>query len=191
MLRLVSPADLEALAIVSVEEAKAHSRVFHGEDDAQVLGAVLAATGLLESETQRRFVRQTIQWVLPGWRTCIRFPVAPIASVESITYVAAGGAQATLDPADYAVVLSGQTKAVRPRAGRVWPAVDLDASEPIVITFLAGDERPNVAATVKQACVLLAAHYYENREAVIAAAGAAAVVLPLGVESLIGPERWD
>lgn len=191
MLRLVSPQDPADLAIVSVADAKAHSRIFHDEDDAQVLGAVLAATGMLESETQRRFVRQTIEWVLPCWRASIRFPVAPIASVESINYTAPGGVQATVDPAAYVAVTSGQTKAIRPRAGRAWPALDPDAAEPIVITFLAGDERADVAATVKQACVLLAAHFYENREAVIAAPSAAAVVLPLGVENLIGPERWE
>lgn len=152
-LRVVTPATSYP---VSVADAKAHLRIESSmtDDDAYIGALIAAATALVENMTQRRFCTQTLEWVRNYWPDKIRFPVAPVQSVTSITYIAADGTTQVLDPSLYIVRPSGQTKEIIAAAtffyglGDVafapgplipwpWPLLG-PASEPIVIRFTAG-----------------------------------------------------
>lgn len=170
--------------VVTVAELKRHVRVDGDHDDSDLAAYLETAIALVEADTQRRLREETLEWVLPAWRPALRFPLAPIGSVASVTYVDETGAAQTLDPARYLLAPDGETHVLRPR-GEGWPALGADAAEPIVIRFVAG---PYVNPRIKQAVKFLAAHLYENREPVNV--GNIVTPIPFTVDSLLAAERW-
>lgn len=152
-LRVVTPATTYP---VTLADAKAHLRIESDmtDDDGLIDGLIAAATAFCENVTQRRFCTQTLEWVRNYWPDKIRFPVAPVQSVASITYTACDGTSQVLDPSLYIVRTSGQTKEIIAAAtyfyglGDIafapgplipwpWPLLG-PSSEPIVIRFTAG-----------------------------------------------------
>lgn len=170
--------------LVSVDAAKVHLRVDHAEDDARITSLIGAATEALEAATQRRFMVQELAWVLPNWRYPMRLPVAP-ASEEGlvVTYADEILGDTALSAAGYVVRPIGATLGVCAAEGVIWPVLDPDAAERVVITFSAGEATAPTAAA--EACKLLVEYYYEGRDWPLAASG-----LPVVVESLIAAFRW-
>lgn len=190
MLRTIEPA---AAAPVSLDEARAHLRRDDYDDDAMIALYVAAATARAEAEVQRRFTRQTVEFVTRSWYGGrLDLPVAPVRSddVVSITYIDQADAQQTLDPASYSVRARGPSVRIVPRAGATWPLVSSDAAEPIVIRFTAGDLPAAIAPNVKAAILLIVGHLYENRANVIVNQAVQAVELPQGARDLLLPELW-
>lgn len=180
-LRVVTP---PADPIVSAADVKVHLRVDHSADDARITSLIGAATEALEAATQRRFMEQELEWALLNWRYPMRLPVAPASSVGLIvTYADEILGAEVLATTEYVVRPIGATLAVCSAEGTIWPVLDPDAEERVVIAFSAGESAAPVA--VVEACKLLVEYYYEGREWPLAASG-----LPLVVESLIAPFRW-
>lgn len=180
-LRVVTPpADM----LVSLEDVKVHLRVEHSDDDARLTSLIGAATEALEAATQRRFMAQALEWVLPNWRYPMRLPVAP-ASADGliVTYADEVLGDTALSTADYVVRAIGATLAVCAAEGTVLPVLDPDAEERVVIAFTAGEANAPLAAV--EACKLLVEYYYEGRDWPLAASG-----LPVVVDSLIAQYRW-
>jgi uncharacterized phiE125 gp8 family phage protein len=150
MLRVV---EQPALA-VSLSDAKSNLGIAAGDTskDARVTALITTATNEAQALVQRRFVRQTLEWVLNGWRPVLRLPVAPVvpAGVQSIKF-SRDGDDLTLEPERYVAQSAGPTVALRPASGNYWPMVDCDASEPIVIRFVAGEAAADVPAHVTTA----------------------------------------
>lgn len=169
--------------MVSTAEAKLHLRVDHSEDDARITSLIAAATAELEAATQRRFMEQELEWVLPRWAYPMRLPVAPIASVESITYADEVEGETVLPTTEYRVAPSGEGKSITATDGTVWPVLDPDAPERVVVAFTAGETSAPLSAV--EACKLLVEYHYERRDWPLAASG-----LPTVVEALIAPLRW-
>jgi hypothetical protein len=114
----------------------------------------------------------------------MRLPVAPVsAGGLAVTYADELLGDTALPSADYVVRPIGATLAVTAAEGTVWPVLDPDAEERIVIAFSAGEDEAPTAAV--EACKLLVEYYYEGRDWPLAASG-----LPVVVESLIAPFRW-
>lgn len=180
-LRVVTP----PAQMVSTADAKLHLRVDHSDDDARIASLIVAATDAIEAATQRRFMTQVLEWVLPCWRYPMRLPVAPIVAGDlSVAYADEVLGETDLDPTSYVVRPQGETLAVCPIEGLVWPLLDPDADELVVVTFTAGADAAPITAV--EACKLLVEYYYESRDWPLAPSG-----LPRTVESLIAPLRWS
>ncbi len=169
--------------MVSTADAKLHLRVDHSEDDARITSLIAAATADIEAATQRRFMEQELEWVLSRWVYPMRLPVAPVASVESVTYADEALGATVLGTSYYRVAPDGEGKIITATDGSVWPVLDPDAAERVVVAFTAGEDAAPKEAI--EACKLLVEYYYESRDWPLAASG-----LPQVVESLIASLRW-
>lgn len=191
MLRTVTKADADP---VSLDEAKRHLRVDFTDDDELITAFVSAATLQAQGLTQRRFVTQTVEWVLDCWRPRICLPVAPVvaAGVKSIRYVDwTTQTQQTLDPAEYVVQTERDSVAIIPKFATIWPIVFPYSPEPVVVQFEVGVVPAEVPANIKAAIKLIVAHLYENRQSVVVdASRVQAIELPQGVEALLASELW-
>jgi hypothetical protein len=165
-------------------------------DDALIASLITAARWECESRVDRAFVSTTFQLTLDnfpayaqrfsnllpalafgsGWlgnqyvgmnQGAIRFPYAPLLSVESVTYTATDGTTQSinLDPSVQRVVIVGGTPGeMIPYFGQVWP-VTQNTIGAVRIVYNAGYGEVAGAAPppVYTAILFLAAHYYQVR----------------------------
>lgn len=172
---------------VMLDQAKARLNILHNDDDTVVAGLIKTATAEVEAATQRRFITQTLEWVLSCWPgRSFRLPVATnVREGFSITIQALGGDTVVLNAADFVLSPSGETLSVRPASGASWPGLDPNAQEAIVIKFKAGAATaPDEAHTA--ILFMIEYLYAPSPDWKIAASG-----LPECVEMLIAPLRWE
>lgn len=195
-LRVVTPA---VTTLVSLDEAKAWCRVDPDETefDLDLLALIAAAQREVESQTQRRFVPQTLEWVLDTWRSPMVLPVAPGGdcsgvTIDSVTYGALDGTMQVLDAATlYWSRPAGPTRSVVRRWYAVWPLLG-DAAERVVIRFSITNSLDVVSAGVRLAMRLLISHWFRNREAVVGVDNRdSSTPLPFGVEEALVDDRWE
>lgn len=154
-----------ATGLVDLARAKQDLRVDHGDEDFKIQRLILAASQRVEALTQRRYIAQTLEWVLPRWPAAvIRLPVAPVNEVVSVTYADQAGAAQILPSSDYVVSPHGATKSIRMKRGQTWPLLDTDAAEPVVIRFTTGGQLADVPAAAQAATLLIVAQLYDNAE---------------------------
>ncbi|MBN6186317.1 phage head-tail connector protein [Aneurinibacillus sp. BA2021] len=190
-MRLVSPPLVEPL---SLEEAKAHLRVEHDDEDALIQGLIRAAREYCESFQRRAYVSQVWEMYFQSFPTHAELLRPPLLSVESITYRDVDGVQHALSPDAYIV-----DTATEP--GRIFiktaPKVALFPASPVTVRFVAGynpvitsegtDFIAHVPESIKQAMRMLVGHWYENREAVTI--GQTPSNVPFAVDALLWPDR--
>lgn len=188
-LRVVTPATTWP---VSLPEAKKRLGILHNDDDVAVQGLIATATVAVEAATQRRFTRQTMEWVCscwPSWQ--FRLPVAGEGiEVEAVTCIDRAGVEAALPEASYVVSPAGHTVSLRPRSGTSWPALARDAAEAVVVRFVIGPagQSPSAPPEVKTA-ILFMVEYLNDPGAPgwkLAPSG-----LPDSVELLVASCRWE
>lgn len=179
-------------APVSPAQAKAHLRVDHDDDDLYISGLIDTATARLDGWSGilgRALVTQTWRHDFPGWPADgkLRLPLAPVLSVESITYIDPDGAVQTLDASAYtAPKADGLGPYVRLRQGHSCPATATD-EDAVSVTFVAGYGAPSdVPADIRHAMLLLVGHLYNARED---ASETALTEIPLGASRLLAPYR--
>lgn len=207
MLQLATPPNTP---VVTLDEAKAHLRVFHDDDDDYIQALVDAAVGQLDGADgwlNRALGSQS--WVFSlerfpwyygqygyhdGQRAAygrpqrIYIPLAPLISVDAVEYVASD--ETTKQLTNFRVFGAGSTQPgyIMPALDTSWPSTICD-TETVRITFTAG--YANAAAIpsgIKHAIKLMVGHWFENREAVtINLKGLAE--LPMGVVALLMPLR--
>lgn len=178
-LRIVSA---PTVGLVELSRAKQDLRVESGDHDFLIQRLIRTATARVEAMTQRRYITQTLEWVLPRWPgAVIRLPVAGVNTVTSVTYVDANGTTQTLSTDDYVVSPDGATLSLRMKRGQCWPLVDDDAAEPIVIRFTAGGDQAAVPHQVQTAAMLFVGQLYDNPEK---------GTTPEGVADLLWDEMW-
>jgi uncharacterized phiE125 gp8 family phage protein len=168
MLRIV---EKPASDPVSLEEAKAQLRISASDtsNDVVIQGLIPTATRLVQALVQRVFVSQTMEWVLPGWRSELCIPIAPVSKdgIKSINYVDwATQTQMTLDPSLYVVQTVGDgIIKVFPKFATIWPIVFSFSPEPVVINFVAGyKDQADLPPNVKTAILLQIRHLYSLGE---------------------------
>ncbi|HRC61624.1 MAG TPA: head-tail connector protein [Dehalococcoidia bacterium] len=188
---------------VSLNEMKAHLRVFGSEEDGLLAGYILSARRHIEIETGRALISQRWRatfdggWPVAfdgvGFRTRVVLPVAPLLAIQSVQYIDSAGATQTLSSGLYRVARVADRRQrgfIEPAHGASWPAVQ-SVAEAVSVTFDAGygTGPGDVEGEITQAILLLAAHWYENREAVVI--GTTVSEMPLAVERLISRYRLD
>ncbi|MTH96648.1 head-tail connector protein [Roseibium sp. RKSG952] len=189
--KLVTP---PAQPVVTLDEAKAHCYVEHGEHDALITSLVAAATSHLDGWSGilgRCLVNQ--QWsVAFGGFPYDRYLRLPFPDVDpdsvTVSYFDSDNQEQVL-PADrwhLAEMASGSRLMLAQMW--FWPSV-CDQPDAVTVTFTAGYGAlgSDVPDAIRHAILLLVGHFYENREAVTV--GVTATDLPLGVDRLISGYR--
>ena len=178
--------------VVTVEEAKAHLRVDHAEDDALIASLIAAATSYFDGPDGvlgRAIGAQTIAWRLdafPADAEAGRIPYPRVTAIEAVSYLDADGAEQVLDPGAYRVVgLGTDTAWFTLASGAAWPATAAD-DEAVVVEYVAGYADGTVPAALRHAILMTVAWWYDQRET--AAAGELHQV-PEGADTLSRPFR--
>jgi len=181
---------------ISLEEAKAHLRITDSNEDGLIASYILAARQHVENDTHKRMLTQTMDYTIDyGWpycdcEPCIEFPIGPVQSVTSITYVDTDGATQTLPTSQYVsanlgVNVESGYPYIEPAYGVTWPTVRNQAAA-ITVRFVAGWTLSTIPNPLMQAMRMLIGHVNENREAV---ASGSFVDVPLGLEFFLSGYR--
>lgn len=186
-IRTVDPADTP----VSLTEAKAHLRVDFDDDDDLITALIGVAVDHVDGWSGilgRALMTQTWRQDFNCFRPSLRLPLAPAASITSITYLDPNGDQQTVDPANYALWADGAGPLVYFVTGFAYPAISIEGKA-VSVTYVAGyGDADAVPAPIKAAILLLVGQWYENREAAIIAPGTMQT-LPFAVDALLAPYR--
>lgn len=184
-LRLLQPS---AELAVSLDMAKLHLRVDSDDEDPLILQHIRAAQREVERQTRRALTGGRWELALdraPSGRV-LELPRPPLRSVESITYTAPDGSEATLPPEAYVVD-------TRPLVGRIvlapgasWPAL-ADVPAALRVVYDAGYE--TVPEDLQDAILLIVGHRYANREDVVL--GTSATAIPQASQAILNGYRGE
>jgi uncharacterized phiE125 gp8 family phage protein len=133
----VAPPDITP---VSLADVKAQLRVDHTDDDAMIGALLMAATERFDGWTGtlgRSLVEQTWRQEFACFAGCLRLPLAPVLSVESITYFDGENAQQTIDASVYALFSDARGPYVGLKPDQSWPG-NYARRDAISVTFKAG-----------------------------------------------------
>lgn len=166
---------------VTLEQAKAHCRVLHDDEDNLINALIIAAREWVEHFTGhilvKREIVQRLNWSAPR---LFAWPIADDAE-PSVSYLDSDGAPQTL--ADARLIFGNSYAQIAPAFGANWPT----AYGPVTVTVEAGYGSPeDVPQSLKQAMLLLIGHYYVNRQAV---SDKTTSEVPMAVEALCMPYR--
>lgn len=129
---------------VTLAEVREHLRISDTNSDAALAGLIFTARVDAEGQLRRALITQTWRMTIDGaWPLRIEFPVQPVQSVSSITYVDTAGATQTLASDQYVLKESGADGIayIVPAYGVTWPAIR-DIAQAITVTFVAGYGNP-------------------------------------------------
>lgn len=165
-LELITP---PAARLVSLEQAKAHLRVEHAQDDSLIEALIDAAIDELDGRNgilRRALVTQT--WDVrfcgfPGGAK-IELPFPPLQSVTHIKYFDLSDAEQTFSAAEYDVHKRGMLGYVRLKAtSDGWPST-YDRDDAVTVRFVAGYGAPEaVPKPIYQAVLIRVAELYAAR----------------------------
>lgn len=174
---------------VTLEEARAHLRVTHTEDDSYIVGLIALAREHCEEQLNKPVGSQTFRAYYPCFDVLV-IPAGDVTAVSAVKYYPLdGGAAVTVSSSVYWVDLMARPAVIRLVYGQEWPTADLRESSAVEVTFTAGSA---ATVSVKHAMKLLIGHWYEHREEVIVTGDrmmASAITLPRAVDSLLVNQR--
>jgi len=188
LLTEVAPVPAGALPVARLRD---HLRLGGGFADDAVQDGLLegqlrAALAVVEGLTGKAVLAREMQLVLNGWDVTagVALPVAPVASVVSVTLRDGAGAGTAMAAESYRLRQDAHVPAIEPVAAYLPALPEGGTAE---IRFVAGwPDWDAVPPDLAQAVLLLAAHYHEERHAAGGGDGAAAV--PFGIQALLA--RW-
>lgn len=206
-------------AVITTDEAKAHLRVDHDNDDDlidamrdAVVGSIDPAGGgwlgrALRTQTWEYrlngFLRYRIGQGLHRHPQAIEIPYPPMVDIASVKYDDQSGVEKTMvEDTDFRVLDGGVLgrSAIAPLFNQSWPVARWDV-ESVRIRFTAGypiaapaqDETPAVVDTlppaIKAWIKLVLGSLYENRESAVVGLRAAAVDLPDHILQMLSTYR--
>ena len=124
---------------VTLDEAKAHLRVLHDDDDAGITAMIAAGVDEFERSTGRGFRQITGTMYLnqfPDGDDPIVLPRPPLSAVSAISYTDSSGSAGTVT--GFSVDTSNIPGLVSPALGTSWP-VSSGRSRSVAVTFTGGD----------------------------------------------------
>ncbi len=182
---------------LSLIEAKDHLHVTETDQDGLIAGYILAAREFIEGATHLKLITQTLDYTIDDYwpciykrwhhRTRVEFPVKPVQSVTSVSYVDSSGATQILAVDQYIFSKDGPVAFIEPVYGVIWPTTRCQTAA-ITVRFVAGYLPAEVPNQLMQAIRWLVGHQYENREAVSASTFNE---LPFALEAFISPYRFS
>jgi len=152
---------------ITLAEAKAQLRFTSSAEDALINSLIVAARDLCESETGRALLPQTWELSLDCFGNEMILRRVPVASITSIKYTDANGAEQTLASTEYTLDTASDWNArVVLAVGKSWPQIYTGINN-VRIRYVAG--YANAAAVpqaLKQWMLLQISHWFRNRESV-------------------------
>lgn len=178
-----------AVEPLTVDEAKTHLRIDHGDDDT-LLASLIASSRLnIEAALDLALITQSWSWKLDAWPDpgVLELPVRPVPSVEAVRITRSDGTVDELSPDQFHVDGSSTPPRLVATSG-AWPNPGIPALG-IEIAFTAGfgNAASDVPQPIRQALLMLAAHWYEHREPV--EIGGEGTRIPGTVSALLMPYR--
>lgn len=180
-----------AVAVIPVEEMKAHLRVVGDDETALIAGLVAAAEQWADGWSGvlgRALITQTWELDMPEFPgDAIRIPLGPVQSIVSVKYHPPSGAQQTADANSYRLHEDSAGHYIRLVNGAAWPSTDI-RDDAVTIRWVAGfgDTPGDVPQNIRVGLQMMVAHMFENREAVGPDRN---VEMPFGVSALVFPAR--
>jgi uncharacterized phiE125 gp8 family phage protein len=152
---------------VTLEEAKAHLRVEGADEDALITAMVVAAEQAAEQATGRALMPQVWQLTLDAFPSALELTRVPVASVTSIKYLDATGADQTLADTEYSLGNLDDYDVARviPAFGKSWPGARSDTNSVRVVYAAGYEDASKVPESIKAWIKLQVGAMYENREA--------------------------
>jgi len=169
---------------VTLEDVKAHLRVFFPDDDTYLDALIVAAVTHLDG--YQGILNRCI--VSQSWKTthnyfCRRMEtIFTDTSAVVVKYFDVDGVEQTVSNTAYLVY----PDYIMFKRDFVFPAVDRDRDDPISLVSTHG--YTTVPDTLKLAIKILIAHWYRNREPVTM--GGVPSKIPFSVNALLAPHRW-
>lgn len=173
MITLISTATTEPITLA---QAKQHLKMDGIDDDDDLITALIAsAREIAERITGRDLVRR--QWAykineFPAQGALLPLPKAPLASVESVTYIDTSGAEQTLSADVYGVNADRTGPYLYLKYNQQWPAVRLQWVA-VTVSFTSGypynadaspvDELENMPPGITAAIKVILRDLYDNR----------------------------
>lgn len=171
---------------VSLDEAKAHLRVFHDDEDALITGLIAAACAHLDGPPGwlgRSIAGQDLEVRGELFTSCvIALPFPPVIAVASVKYLDTSGVEQTMAPELYEV----RGDVIAPVFGKSWPAARWQA-ENVRVQYQAGYE--TLPPPIRAAALLMIGDLYSNRETTLSGAVVQQVPMSTTVGNLLSPFR--
>jgi uncharacterized phiE125 gp8 family phage protein len=181
----VAPSDTP----VSVTEVKAQLDITYTDKDTLITGLLNAAVSMLDGWSGilgRCLVTQTWRQDYDDFRSCLRLPLFPVASITSVKYFDTSAAEQTIDPSNYTLRHDERGAYVEFKSTYSFPALNVEAAAVNVI-YVCGSAAADVPPAIKNAIMLLVRHWFDNPSAVVV--GVPAQTMPMAVDALIAPFR--
>jgi len=169
---------------LSLDDAKAHLRVDHDDEDDLITALAESACASIAENVGRILTDEQWEISIAAVDGDLVLPLAPVQSVDAITYFDADDIEQTAPVTDFYFFADDDRAILRPKAGRSWPAT-IAREDAITITITVGMTMipPGLIAAAK----LLLGHWYDTRAAVNI--GNITSELPLGVQYLCDQAR--
>lgn len=126
---------------------------------------LVAARRLVERDATVALITQERTATYDRFPQHIELRIAPIQSIDSITYIDAAGASQALASSAYQSDLSNIPPRIVPASGQCWPSTQCDRLAAVSVVFTAGygDTAADVPEESKLAIKLLAKEWFWNR----------------------------
>lgn len=185
--RTVAPATLP----VGYSECKADLRYTESDQDSYILQLVKDATDYVDGPLGalgRALITQTWELRIPCLWDCIKLPVPPVQSIQSISYYDKDNEVQALDLDTYILVADNDSAELVARSGSTLPGV-YDRPEGVTITFVCGygDSAEDVPADIRRIIRLMAAHWFLHASPTVS--GAIVSEVPFTAQMLIDTHR--
>ncbi len=171
--------------VVSTEEAKAHLRVNHPDEDALIEAMVAAATAHIdgpEGWLGRAIGRQTLEARFDAFEPFGQsLPCPPVISIVSVTYIDVNGVEQTLAPTAFDLFDCDIT----PAWASSWPSVR-SQREAVRVRYEAG--YTTLPKPLRAAILLMVSDLWSNR-GTVSTVTASEIPLSTSVASLLSPYR--
>lgn len=172
--------------MITIDQAKAHLRVEHGEEDTLIAALIASAFRHIENRTGQVFDKRDgvvmLADKLPKGSCGLELQWTPVRDVTEVSYLDSEGVRTALTSSDLDVEKRGVYPVLYPAIDTAWPDHRPQRAS-VQITVNSGWEE--CPADVSSAALLIIGHLYEHRESVVV--GTISSELPMGVEMLLAP----
>ena len=175
-----------ALAVSDIEFKRAvHILETETDDDLLIKAYLEAAIEVVETACRRPMLPRSVEFMTPaGFWTCWWVPVAPVESIDRLSYLDEGGAWVDILAADYSV--SGNFDEPVLKLGEDLRSSAL-GSKPLRVQATVGYLGATYPRAMKQAVILMVKEWFE---AGIAVDEAVSSKLSFGISTLIKQHRY-
>lgn len=152
---------------LTLAEAKAHLRVTNSAEDGLIQFLIESARDLCERETGRALMPQTWELALHCFADEMFLRHVPVASIVSVKYTDAAGAEQTLPGTEYVLDSASDSVArVVSAPGKTWPPI-YNGINNVRVRYVAGYANAGaVPSALRQWMKLQISHWFRNRESV-------------------------